>query len=701
MFQKDLRKSDNMLRGNVSLESLLQNATNPDNSGPDMIALEGFAERVNQEADGARTAVRLLASKIQSLHEWEAMQALHVLEYCMKTCEESGFVSEVAKFRFLNEMIKLVSPKYLGARTPPSVKTRVLEILFTWTRQFPSETKIQEAYDMLRKQGVVTVDHVPSPCTIVPPRQSDKTSVFEDDEKSRLLRRLLQSKHPDDLQAANRLIKSMVREDEKRSERQSKVMSTLEQVQNNSQLLAEMLAHYDKSGASSADVELMAELRQSCEQLRPGLSRMAEECEEQDAILTDILQAGDELTKVLDNYQKVIIRGEKLAQILPASGGQASLLDLTSPSEDNLPPPVSDKFSNLSISSAEKPQTVSEADQLREVFSTASPLVSTKHDNDFSSLQQEQTLPKPLMPFLSESSSSQQNPVPKLQSPQFSLGAIRTGKDTNLDKIFSIRNINKTSSTSSSDPLKSLDLDFLVQSKLSEGLRKKDDLQPDVAILSDKRNSNGDDSLLDMGGDASGSKEDNGSQPDDSLLDINKAELSTDSAPLNLEPEIKEVLPKVEESVVKESKSLDCKALLADLHVTLESIKPSSQPPLTVLNQSDGITITLHVAQNSPRAGVYVVVISIQSRLTQPITSLLFQAVIPDKSCKLRLQPCSSSELAAFSPFLPPPAATQLLLIANPEDVPISLKFMVSYSVDGDTVTEMGEVEHLALNMGS
>lgn len=37
-------------------------------------------------------------------------------------------------------------------------------------------------------------------------------SIFEDNERSRLLQKLLQSKNPDDLQAANRLIKTMVKE---------------------------------------------------------------------------------------------------------------------------------------------------------------------------------------------------------------------------------------------------------------------------------------------------------------------------------------------------------------------------------------------------------------------------------------------------------------------------------------------------------
>ena len=42
---------------------------------------------------------------------------------------------------------------------------------------------------------------------------------------------------------------------------------------------------------------------------------------------------------------------------------------------------------------------------------------------------------------------------------------------------------------------------------------------------------------------------------------------------------------------------------------------------------------------------------------------LLFQ------TCKLRLQPPSGSDLPAHSPFLPPSAITQVMLIANPNKV--------------------------------
>ena len=73
--------------------------------------------------------------------------------------------------------------------------------------------KIKEAYDMLKKQGLVTEDpvYVDKLVVNVTPRH-DRNSVFEDEEKSKQLARLLKSKNPQDLELANRLIKNMVKQ---------------------------------------------------------------------------------------------------------------------------------------------------------------------------------------------------------------------------------------------------------------------------------------------------------------------------------------------------------------------------------------------------------------------------------------------------------------------------------------------------------
>ena len=66
--------------------------------------------------------------------------------------------------------------------------------------------------------------------------------------------------------------------------------------------------------------------------------------------------------------------------------------------------------------------------------------------------------------------------------------------------------------------------------------------------------------------------------------------------------------------------------------------------------------------------------------------------------CKVKLQTPSSTELPAHNPFVPPAAITQVMLIANPKQLKdITLKYVLSFSVDGEPQTEMGEAKNLPI----
>lgn len=251
-----------------------------------MAAVEAFAALINKEKDGAHIGVKLIAARIHSQNENEVLQTLNILNMCMVKCGNS-FHAEVGKFRFLNEMIKLVSPKYLGSQTPLSVRQKVLQLMYVWTLDYPKETKIKEAYDMLRKQGVIK--EVPSlsiSADGVNLQKKDTNSIFHDEEKSKLLQYLLQSKNPEDLQAANRLIKSMVKEDDKRAELKSKRTSELESVHNNIRLLNEMLDSYKPGYSSQDELDLIKELHQSCERLKVNVLKLASDTSHTEEMLS-------------------------------------------------------------------------------------------------------------------------------------------------------------------------------------------------------------------------------------------------------------------------------------------------------------------------------------------------------------------------------------------------------------------------------
>uniref|UniRef100_A0A671UY89 Golgi associated, gamma adaptin ear containing, ARF binding protein 1 n=1 Tax=Sparus aurata TaxID=8175 RepID=A0A671UY89_SPAAU len=267
------------------LQTVDHRATNPLNRDTDWSSIHAFCDQLNNDLEGPQLATRLLAHKIQSPQEWEAMQALLVLETCMKNCGKR-FHSEVGKFRFLNELIKVVSPKYLGSRSPEPVKKKVLELIFSWTLGLPDEAKISDAYQMLKKQGIIKQDPELPPDKLLnlpPPRP--KNAIFEDEEKSKMLSRLLNSTHPEDLKAANKLIKEMVQEDQKRAEKVSKRVNAIQEVKESVTLLTQLLQDYDSTASDQSNAELIQDLYQRCEKMRPTLFRLASDTEDNDEAL--------------------------------------------------------------------------------------------------------------------------------------------------------------------------------------------------------------------------------------------------------------------------------------------------------------------------------------------------------------------------------------------------------------------------------
>uniref|UniRef100_A0A8C7M0M7 Golgi associated, gamma adaptin ear containing, ARF binding protein 1 n=1 Tax=Oncorhynchus kisutch TaxID=8019 RepID=A0A8C7M0M7_ONCKI len=336
--------------GELELESLTKSykATNPLNRDTDWDSIQAFCDQLNNDLEGPQLATRLLAHKIQSPQEWEAMQALVVLETCMKSCGER-FHSEVGKFRFLNELIKVVSPKYLGSRAPEPVKKKVLELIYSWTLGLPDEAKIADAYEMLKKHGIVKQDPVlPADKLLLLPPPRPKNAIFEDEEKSKTLTRLLNSTQPEDLKAANKLIQEMVQEDQKRAEKLSKRVNAIQDVNESVSLLTQLLEDYDRTTNPQSNAELIQDLYQHCEKMRPTLFRLASDTEDNDEALAEILQANDSLTQVINLYRQQVkgevVNGNNSANTQRLTGSSVALLDLsgldTSPPSPEFPTPT-------------------------------------------------------------------------------------------------------------------------------------------------------------------------------------------------------------------------------------------------------------------------------------------------------------------------------------------------------------------------
>uniref|UniRef100_F7HAB9 Golgi associated, gamma adaptin ear containing, ARF binding protein 1 n=1 Tax=Macaca mulatta TaxID=9544 RepID=F7HAB9_MACMU len=615
----------------------LNRATNPLNKELDWASINGFCEQLNEDFEGPPLATRLLAHKIQSPQEWEAIQALTVLETCMKSCGKR-FHDEVGKFRFLNELIKVVSPKYLGSRTSEKVKNKILELLYSWTVGLPEEVKIAEAYQMLKKQGIVKSDpKLPDDTTFPLPPPRPKNVIFEDEEKSKMLARLLKSSHPEDLRAANKLIKEMVQEDQKRMEKISKRVNAIEEVNNNVKLLTEMVMSHSQGGtAAGSSEDLMKELYQRCERMRPTLFRLASDTEDNDEALAEILQANDNLTQVINLYKQLVrgeeVNGDATAGSIP--GSTSALLDL---SGLDLPPaattyPAMPTRPGEQASPKQPSASVSLLDdELMSLgLSDPTPPSGLSLDGTGWNSFQSSDATEPPAPALAQAPSMESRPPAQTSLP----------------------------ASSGLDDLDLLGKTLLQQSLPPESQQVRWEKQQPAPRLT----------LRDLQ-----NKSSSCSSPSSSATSL----LHTVSP----EP------PKPPQQPIPTELSL------ASITVPLESIKPSSILPVTVYDQH-GFRVLFHFARDPlpGRSDVLVVVVSMLSTAPQPIRNIVFQSAVP-KVMKVKLQPPSGTELPAFNPIVHPSAITQVLLLANPQKEKVRLRYKLTFTMGDQTYNEMGDVD--------
>lgn len=616
-----------------SLESRINKATNPLNRETDWESIQLFCDQLSNEPEGPQLATRLLAHKIQSPQEWEAIQALMVLETCVKNCGKR-FHNEVGKFRFLNELIKVVSPKYLGSRAPEPVKKKVLEMMYSWTVSLPEETKISDAYQMLKKQGIIKQDpDLPDdkPCPPPPPRP--KNAIFEDEEKSKMLSRLLNSSHPEDLRAANKLIKEMVQEDQKRMEKVSKRVNAIQEVKESVGLLTQLLGDYSKDSSSQSNEELIKDLYQRCEKMRPTLFRLASDTEDNDEALAEILQANDSLTQVINLYRQ-LVRGEEVNGEASSSathpGSSNALLDLTGLDTS----PSAQSFSEFSSQTQELGISLLDDELMSLGLTEVNSNLTSSQSGDamgWNTFQSSETEDTPVMPepaVLLPVTSATKTPVPV-----------------------------PVTSTKSLDELDLLGKTLLQQSLPPEGLQVK----------WDKLQSQSKPTLRDLQ-----IKSGNNAATSPSPV------LSFSSEPGSLLNS--QLTPQDDVSLVK-------------VTVPLESIKPSSMLPVTIFDKHS-LRVLFHFAKDPPpaRPDVLVVIISMLSSAPLPITNVRFQAAVP-KNMRVKLQPPSGSDLPAFNPVLPPAAITQVLLLANPHKEKVRLRYKLTFDIGEESHDESGDVE--------
>nr|XP_040047158.1 ADP-ribosylation factor-binding protein GGA3 [Gasterosteus aculeatus aculeatus] len=692
-----------------SLESWLNKATHPTNRQEDWEYIIGFCDQINKELEGPQIAVPLLVHKIHSPQEWEALQALTVLEACMKNCGRR-FHNEVGKYRFLNELIKVVSPKYMGDSAPEKVKMKIVEMLYSWTVAFPNEIKISEAYQTLRRQGLVTHDpELPLDRTLIPsPPTRPKHPVFDNEDMGKLLAELLRSKNPEDLQEANRLIKNMVKEDEARVHKVTKRIHTLEEVNINVKLLTEMLSHYDKDRSTDSDRDIIKDLYERCDKLRRAAFKMATETEDNDTSLGDILQASDDLSRVINAYKK-IVEGQPLngdsEEPRPSAGRSESettdtLIDLAGLDTPSPPQPAAPPFQSLNPVSADL---------------SASPIPVLPPPPKRLAGSDGSQSSSPIRPPLDKASTTlslldDELLCLGLNDPPASLSGQskpRLNEFTNHWTSLQAAGVDMFGSVARSGPAVPPVVPPAVRPAVpaaepAAATHSLQDLQ-DLAMMgfSDHKSSSIQKAARGSGfglpaaapplvhghGSPSSPSFLRGAFPGSPALSHAKAQ-SLGSAPGS--PLFRSLSPcdlPLQGSPARATDSL------SNVHVPLEAIRPSKVLPVTAYDK-DGVRMLLNFASDCPpgRPDVLVLVVSMLNTAPLLVHNVVLQAAVP-KSMKVKLLPPSGTEVAPFNPILPPASITQIMLLANPTKEKVRLRYKLAFTLGDRLCNEVGEVD--------
>ncbi|XP_064406419.1 ADP-ribosylation factor-binding protein GGA1-like [Halichondria panicea] len=638
-----------------SLQSLIDKATNPRNKYEDWEFIMSFCDKVNIELQGPQVALQLIVPKMRDTNEKVALLTLTLLEACVKNCGQR-FHQEMGKFRFLNELIRMISPKYLGDVTAPMIKDKIKGLIFSWKLGLPNEPKIHEAYEMLKREGLVFDESVGLDPTLEQAQAKPKISLREDPKQAQMLQKLLASRNPDDLRAANRLIRDMVRRDDKRMQRLQKRLEELELIQNNIKLLTELLAHYS-SQSGEHEKSLIKELYRSLDKMRPNLMRMASDLKNNEEGMADILAANEGLLRVTDTYKRIFESSDQAAtngMTETASGATSA----PAPSTEGVNSTASGGVNSTSGAGDSGGDVLIDLAGL-DFGPPPTPVIGgATQDANLSSLIDDFGLldlpPIGTSQALPSNPPSRPNPapMPNLTGP----GNSYSSSQPSLLGSFAPPTFAPASQTTPIVPLLNPPpggfppgLTSFPPTFTSQATPPQQRIPP--------------------------------TQP-------TPPQLRAPTQPVQATPPQSTSDPFAGLGLL--STPVDPLAVLDNTFVPMETIQTGTLPPLQILNK-DNMNVSFHFAKNSPSPGVSVIIISVLSTSPFPLSNFQFQAAVP-KVMRVKLQPPSGTSLNAFNPIQPPSTISQIMLLANPSKVKVRMKFRVSYNRGGQEVVEMGDI---------
>ncbi|KAF9142670.1 hypothetical protein BGX30_002418 [Mortierella sp. GBA39] len=310
------------------LETYIERACDPSRYEPDLaLNLEICDVIKEKQKNTPREAAIYIVRLVNHKNMHVGMLALTLLDNCVKNCGYP-FHLQIATKEFLNALVRKFPERPLTVPTP--VQTRVLEMIQEWYTTLCKTSRYKEDLihirDMHRLLAFKGYRFPPARTTTTAVLNSvdalkSSAQLEEEDRAAQAakLQELIRRGRPEDVRAANELVKKMTGyEQEEKPDYAEQASAELDKILSKATMLIEMLNEV-KTGEIIGRGDIFEDIYGTCKAAQPKVQKFISENEDPDN-MDKLLELNDVLNNVIEQYKEVK-DGNLVKMPLPSNGG--------------------------------------------------------------------------------------------------------------------------------------------------------------------------------------------------------------------------------------------------------------------------------------------------------------------------------------------------------------------------------------------
>jgi len=304
-----------------------------------------ICDMINETEEGPKDAVKAIKKKLstssgKASNYTVIMYTLTVAETCVKNCGKR-FHSQLAHKDFIQEMIKIISPK----NDPPTVvQEKILALIQTWADAFRGQSDLKEVekmYQELKKKGIefpmtdldsMAPIHTPARTAYDPHPVSSRPAAYAaPPERQPSQAQVPVGGGPVVPHAAPPAMQPPPQPVPEgpvhlSPEQLSKLRSELDVVQQNFKVFSEMLTELNPGQEDTSDWDLLQELNRTCRTMQQRVVELIDRVANEE-VTGELLQLNDNMNNVFLRYERFerYRSGQAGTQPAPATLAQQSM----------------------------------------------------------------------------------------------------------------------------------------------------------------------------------------------------------------------------------------------------------------------------------------------------------------------------------------------------------------------------------------